>query len=183
MINFIPAFTINSNYQNRNNVVRPSFQGKDVVSKYVKPLDNKHLPLFEKLQEFFAGVADMLKSQQKTLKTQSGSLNVSNVAEPIPQAAIQFDKLKSMTVKPKKFKTPDGKRLDLCHFEYTDISKTTKFDVILDDKLKGNLFSYGNHRADKHPIRENEQESVNKLFDRYASDIISIIRKYHKKLT
>lgn len=183
MINFIPALSFNNYYQQKNNLVSPSFQGKDVVIKYVKPIDNKHLPLFEKLQEFFAGVADMLKSQQKTLKTQSGTLNVSNVAEPLPQAVIQFDKLKSMTIKPKKFKTQDGTRLELCHFEYTDAPKTTKFDVILNDKLKGNLFAYGSHRADKHPIRENEQENVNKLFDRYATDIINIIRKYNKKLS
>lgn len=187
MISLIPAVSFSNNYQSRNNIVAPSFQGKDVISRYVKPVENKHLPLLDKLQEFFTGVAKMLKAQQKTLKTQSGSLNVSNIAEPIPQAVIQFDKLKSMTVKPKKFKAPDGTRLDLCHFEFDDSKRISKFDVISSDNkassLKGNIFAYNNHRADKHPIRENEQESVNKIFDRYSLDIINIIKKYQKKLS
>lgn len=186
MINSISMFSQRLSTQNNRNAV--SFSGGNPVTKYVKPVSQKHVPLIDKLGEFFAGVAQMLKAQQKSLSTQSGSLNVKNLAEPIPEAKIQFDKFKWITLKPKKFKLEGSKEpIHLCHFEYFDPPRLSKFDIVMTDTpksvKKGDIFSYDFHRADKHPIRDNETESVNKLLDRYSDDILSIIRKYQKKLS
>lgn len=187
MINQVSAFSIPKQNYNTSNILRPVFTGKDVISRYVKPVNEKHIPLLDKLSEFFAGVSEMLKKQQKDLATQSGSLKVKNIAEPIPEASIQFDELKSLTVRPRKFKSADTSKIDLLHFEYSNPAKTTNFDIVISDNSvsprKGDIFSYGKHRADKHPIRDNEAGSVNKMFDRYSEDITNIIKKYRKKLS
>lgn len=186
MINSVSISSQRSNVQYKPNVL--SFNGGNTLGRYVKPVNTKHINLLDKIGEFFTGVSEMLKAQQKTLATQSGSLNVKNIAEPIPEAVIQFDKFKSLTIKPKKFRL-EGSRdaLNLCHFEYFDPPKLSKFDIVLTDSpksvKKGDIFAFDFHRADKHPIRDNEAESVNKLFDRYSDDIQSIIRKYQKKLS
>lgn len=162
-----------------------SFQANP-VGKYVKPIEVKHIGLLDKLGEFFAGVSDMLKNQQKSLATQSGALNVKNIADPIPEANIQFDDVKSLTIRPKKFRLEGSKDLvSLCHFEYSS-PKTSKFDIVMTDGgvlKKGDIFSYDYHRADKHPIRDNEAKTINNIFERYGEDILNIIRKYQKKLS
>lgn len=187
MINQVSAFSISKQNYNTSNVLRPSFTGKDVIRRYVKPVNDKHMPLLDKINDFFIGVSEMLKKQQKDIATQSGSLQVKNIADPIPEAKIKFDELKSLTIRPKRFKSADTSKIDLCHFEYSNPPKTTKFDIVIGDNStvakKGDVFSYNNHRADKHPIRDNEADSVNKLFDRYSEDITNIIKKYRKKLS
>ncbi len=162
-----------------------SFQANP-VGKYVKPIEVKHIGLLDKLGEFFAGVSDMLKNQQKSLATQSGALNVKNIADPIPEANIRFDDVKSLTIRPKKFRLEGSKDpVSLCHFEYSS-PKTSKFDIVMTDGgvlKKGDIFSYDYHRADKHPIRDNEAKTINNIFERYGEDILNIIRKYQKKLS
>lgn len=185
MINSVSMFSQRPSVQCRQTPI--SFCANP-VSKYVKPVNAKHITLLDKLSEFFAGVSEMLKAQQKSLSTQSGSLNVKNLAEPLPEAVIQFDKFKSLSIKPKKFRMDGSKdTINLCHFEYFDPPKLSKFDIVLTDTpktvKKGDIFSYDFHRADKHPIREYEAENVNKLLERYSDDIQSIIRKYQKKLS
>ena len=187
MINQISTFSANNQSYNQYNIIMPVFRGKSVIPRYVKPIEEKHIPLLEKLSEFFAGTKEMFIRQQKDLATKSGSLQVKNIAEPIPEAKISFDEAKILTVRPRKFKSSDTPKIDLCHFEYFDSPKTTKFDIVIGDDSplvkKGDIFSYGEHRADKSPIRYSEQESVNKIFNRYASDILNIIKKYQKKLS
>lgn len=162
-----------------------SFQANP-VGKYVKPIEVKHIGLLDKLGEFFAGVSDMLKNQQKSLATQSGALNVKNIADPIPEANIRFDDVKSLTIRPKKFRLEGSKDpVSLCHFEYSS-PKTSKFDIVMTDGgvlKKGDIFSYDYHRADKHPIRDNEAKTINNIFERYGEDILNIIKKYQKKLS
>ena len=65
MISLIPAVSFSNNYQSRNNIVPPSFQGKDVISRYVKPVENKHLPLLDKLQEFLQALQKCLKRSKR----------------------------------------------------------------------------------------------------------------------
>lgn len=164
---------------------RVSFQASP-VSRYVKPVEVKHLGLLDKLSEFFAGAAEMLKQQQRPLSTKSGALNICNITEPLPEARIKFNETNSLTMRPKKFHLEGEKEpVKLCHFEYSS-QKTDKFDVVLEDtKLvkKGDIFAFNFHRADKHPIRDNEAAQVNRFFDRYGEDILSIIKKYRKKLS
>ena len=113
-------------------------------------------------------------------------MNVKNIADPIPEANIQFDDVKSLTIRPKKFRLEGSKDpVSLCHFEYSS-PKTSKFDIVMTDGgvlKKGDIFSYDYHRADKHPIRDNEAKNINNIFERYGEDILNIIRKYQKKLS
>ena len=51
-----------------------------VVQKYVKPIEPKHVPMVEKLGEFFIGLKDIFKKQYKPLTTSSGALKVANTA-------------------------------------------------------------------------------------------------------
>jgi len=157
-----------------------------VVQKYVKPIEPKHVPMVEKLGEFFIGLKDIFKKQYKPLTTSSGALKVANTAEPIPEAVLDFGTLGSAKLVPKKFKLADVK-LDLCHVEYNDTKKIHKFDVILNDSVKspkrGDVFAFDTHRADKAPIRDYEVNVINTFFDKHSQDILSIIKKYQKKLS
>lgn len=187
MINQITFSSYNSiNVRNRYQQ-HPNFQGAgQTVSKYVRPIDSKHIGLIDTISEFFKGVSDMLLSQYKKLSTQSESLLVENKARPIPEAAMKMHDSKMMIIKPHKFYV-DNKQLELCTFELEDKYKNKRFDIVLTDNIKspqkGDLFLYNYHRADKHPIRDEEINDVNKLLDKYSNDITRILRKYQKKLS
>lgn len=177
----------NFNLQNKINSRKPTFCGTNsVVQKYVKPIDEKHLPMLDKIGDFFNGLKDIFKAQYKPLSTNSGVLKVSNEAEPIPEALLDFGASKHAKLTPKRFRISDVK-LDLCHVEYNDSNKIHKFDIIFNKGVKspkkGDVFAYNSHRADKSPIRESEVNVINKFFERYSDDISSIIKKYQKKLS
>ena len=53
MINQVSAFSISKQNYNTSNVLRPSFTGKDVIRRYVKPVNDKHMPLLDKINDFF----------------------------------------------------------------------------------------------------------------------------------
>jgi len=163
-----------------------AFSGNNVIPKYVKSVNAEHVPMLEKLGEFFQGLKEILKNQYKNLSTQSGSLKVSNTAEPIPEAVIDIGADKVIKLSVKKFRNPDVK-LDLCHVEFNNLRNVDKFDIVMNDlktsPKKGDIFSFNFHRADKHPIKDSEAGFVNQFFEKYSQDISNIIRKYQKKLS
>ncbi len=187
MINAIKPYSLQQT-QCHSGKFQPAFQGKiSVINKYVQPMDSKHISLLEKLTEFFSGVSEMLRTQQKNLLTQSKCLEVSNIAEPIPEAKIRLSENRWITISPKKFRTDENKRIDLCHFEVHTPPQKQNFDIVTSEGIsspqKGDIFVYNYHRADKHPIRNSEVHEVNRFFNRYSSDIQNIIKKYQKKLS
>ncbi len=99
------------NYSNNKVIV---FRGNNVIPKYVKSVKAEHVPTLDKLGEFFQGLKEILKTQYKNLSTKSGSLKVSNVSEPIPEAIIDLGNDRVIKLSSKKFRNSDVK-LDLCH--------------------------------------------------------------------
>ncbi len=184
MINPITPYCFH-NTQIKNNS-RPAFGAQNVVGKYVKPIKEEHLPLLDKLADFFAGTTRMLQTQHRQLATKSGALKVRNIAQPVPEGRIEFDAFKWISFTPKKFRTSDAKKIDLCHIEYVDPPKCRKFDIVMTDSprspKKGDIFLFNSHRADRTPIREQEAEEVNNFLARFGDDISRVIRKYDKKL-
>ena len=189
MINSISSYSVlqpKSNYNIRH--AAPAFQGKiSVISKYVQPIDNKYIPLLDKLTDFFSGINLLLKDQQKILSTQSKHLEVSNLAEPIPEAKIKISENRWIKIRPKKYKTDENTKIDLYHFEINNPPEKHNFDIIVSDEIsspkKGDLFSYNYHRADRHPIRTSEVTDVNRCLKRFGDDILNITKKYQKKLS